>query len=111
MVDVEKMAAIAMQIVTYARTAKSCYILALEAAKKRDYEKSESHLKTGDESFLLAHSFHLELLKEEAATKEPQVSLLLMHAEDQLMNTETLKFVILEFIEMLKDKENANHGI
>lgn len=38
-------------------------------------------------------------------TEEPQISLLMTHAEDQLMAAETLKTVILELIELYRERK------
>ena len=47
----------------------------------------------------------MDVLQEEINTEEPQISLLMTHAEDQLMAAETLKIVILELIEIYRDKK------
>ena len=38
------------------------------------------------------------------STEEPQISLLMTHAEDQLMGAEMLRTVITELIELYKQK-------
>ena len=48
MVNIEKMAETAMYIVTYAGTAKSCYMNGLSEAKKGNFEKARELLKEGD---------------------------------------------------------------
>lgn len=45
MVNIEKMAETAMYIVTYAGTAKSCYMNGLSEAKKGNFEKAHELLK------------------------------------------------------------------
>ena len=46
----------------------------------------------------------MHMIQKEAAGEKSEFSLLLMHAEDQLMTTETLKIVAEEFIELYSDK-------
>ena len=56
--------------------------------------------------FVDGHHAHASLIQKEAAGEKSEFSLLLMHAEDQLMTTETLKIVAEEFIELSSDKYN-----
>lgn len=51
MVNIEKMAETAMYIVTYAGTAKSCYMNGLSEAKKGNFEKARELLKEGDKQY------------------------------------------------------------
>lgn len=90
--------------------AKSNYILALNAIKKGELDVFEKSIKLGDENYKTAHNFHGDILKKEMETMEPQVSLLLMHAEDQLLNTETIRFLVMELVELYGKKENKTYG-
>ena len=47
----------------------------------------------------------MDVLQAEMNTEEPQISLLMTHAEDQLMAAETLKTVILELIELYRERK------
>lgn len=105
MVNIEKITEAAMEIITYAGLAKSCYMEALGFAKQGKQTESEQKIKEGDESFIKAHHGHGELLQEEMEAEKPQISLLMAHAEDQLMGTEMLKLVIMEFIELYREKK------
>lgn len=105
MVDVEALSLEAMEIVTYAGGAKSSYIQALKLAKKKDYVASKVSVKTGDEMMSKAHKKHFGLLKKEAETMEAQVSLMILHAEDQLMSCETIKLVVTELIELYQERK------
>ena len=118
MVNIEKMAETAMYIVTYAGTAKSCYMNGLSEAKKGNFEKAHELLKEGDNIVChcagqavqgganQAHQSHIGVLEEEVTSLTPQISLLMCHAEDQIMGAETLKTVIIELIELYQKKEN-----
>lgn len=106
MVNIEKMAETAMYIVIYAGTAKSCYMNGLSEAKKGNFEKAHELLKEGDNNMAQAHQSHIGVLEEEVTSLTPQISLLMCHAEDQIMGAETLKTVIIELIELYQKKEN-----
>lgn len=110
MPDVKKLADISMKIISYAGMAKSDYILALNAVKKGEFDDFEENIKYGDENYKIAHNFHGDILKKETETLEPQVSLLLMHAEDQLLNAETIRFLVMELVDLYRKKENETDG-
>ena len=55
MADVTKLSECAMQIVTYAGCAKSCYMQALQEAKKGNWELVEPRIKEGEQFYRQAH--------------------------------------------------------
>ena len=104
MVDIEKVSQLAMEMITYAGMAKSNYLLAL-----KDYKAGKEALKKiedGAIEFTKAHEVHSQILTDEMEKLEPQVSLLLVHAEDQLMGAETLKILVEELIDIYKERGN-----
>ena len=98
MADVTKLSECAMQIVTYAGCAKSCYMQALQEAKKGNFEDAEKLLKEAEESLQTAHESHRELLKMDASGEVTQVSILLCHAQDHLMGSALALDLIREMI-------------
>lgn len=103
MVDVEKISQVAMEIITYAGLAKSCYMEALLQFKSGAYDTSMRKLEEGDQSFSKAHGSHLQTLSDEMNQRDPQITLLLTHAEDQLMSAETIKILVQEHIDIYKE--------
>ena len=78
----------AFQIISAVGTARSSYIEAIQKAK---------------EMFIEGHHAHAGLLQLEADNGQGSVvSLIIMHAEDQLMSAEGFKTVALEFIDLYK---------
>lgn len=102
MLDLEQLSATAMEIITYSGGAKSSYIQAMQLAKKHQFEESQLKMDEGDSIIKHAHAQHMELLQKEAEKNEPQVSMLVLHAEDQFMSCETIKIMVQEFIEIYK---------
>ena len=93
---------IAFQIISAVGTARSCYIEAIQEAKKGNYESAEKLIKNGDEAFVEGHDAHAGLLQKEASGEGGNINLLILHAEDQLMSAEGFKTIALEFIEVYK---------
>lgn len=106
MANVEKLSQVAMEIITYAGLAKSNYMLALNTYKEGNEEEAMAKMQEGSVHFSNAHKCHSTLLTEEMTTLEPQVSLLLVHAEDQLMGSENIKILVEEIIEVYKERRN-----
>lgn len=106
MADVTKLSECAMQIVTYAGCAKSCYMQALQEAKKGNWELVEPRIKEGEQFYRQAHEGHGEVLLEEVNTLEPQITLLMSHAEDQIMSAELVRVLVEELIEIYTNYKN-----
>ena len=94
----EKILSEAMNIITWAGAAKSEYILALEDSKNKNFENAKIRIENGDEYFKKAHEHHFNLITMEANNELEQITLLLMHAEDQLMNADMVKLLVSELI-------------
>ncbi|MGX8834141.1 PTS lactose/cellobiose transporter subunit IIA [Amedibacillus sp. YH-ame6] len=88
------------QLISAAGSARSFYIEALQEAKVGHIDEMNQCIQQGDEAFLEGHKVHGELIAKEANGEACQVSLLLVHAEDQLMSAESFKILILELIEL-----------
>lgn len=106
MADVTKLSECAMQIVTYAGCAKSSYMQALQEAKKGNWELVEPRIKEGEQYYRQAHEGHGEVLLEEVNTLEPQITLLMSHAEDQIMSAELVRVLVEELIEIYTNYKN-----
>ena len=99
----EELELIAFKIISSVGTARSCYIEAIQAAKTGDYEQSAKLIAEGDESFALGHDAHAGLLTKEANEGQGSaVSLLILHAEDQLMSAEAFGILAGKFIDLYK---------
>lgn len=94
---------ICFQIISASGGAKSAYMAALEAAKEGNYEEAENMIKEGDEMLNQGHAPHATLVQQEAAGNSPEVSLILIHAEDQMMGAETFKDMVEQMIDVYKE--------
>ena len=71
---------------------------ALDEYKKNNVEQAEKLMKEGDQCLVDGHKIHSGLVQEEASGNAQDVSLILVHAEDQFMSAETIKTMVKEFM-------------
>ncbi len=98
----EQMQQTAFMLIAQAGTAKSMYIEAIQEAKKENFKEAQNKITEGDNIFNEAHKLHFDLVQKEAKGEDIPFSLLFMHAEDQLLNTETIKILSVEIIDLYK---------
>lgn len=88
------------QLITNAGGARSKCFEAINRAKEGAFDQAIALIKEGESFFLVAHEAHRHLIQKEANGDQIVMTLLLSHAEDQLMNAELTKEMALEFIEV-----------
>lgn len=93
---------IAMNIITWTGTARSDYMFAIELAKEEKFEEALTKIEEAEEHQKVAHQSHFSLIAKEASGEDIIINLLLMHAEDQLMMTESVKILSSEIVEIYK---------
>lgn len=96
--DMEGMELLNFQIISNVGDAKSSLFEALKVAREEKFEAAAMLIEKADESLGKAQEIHLQLLGQEAQDTPLEVSLLLMHAEDQMMTTEMLKYMAKEMV-------------
>lgn len=104
----EKMQEIAFQIIAQVGTAKSMYIEAMKLTRDKKYEEAEKLFSEANEIYTKSHKLHFELVQKESQGEDLPFSLLFMHAEDQMLNTETIKILAEEIMELRKIINNID---
>lgn len=89
-------------IISSAGNARSLFIEAIDCAEEKNYELAEQKIIEAKENFINAHKIHLNLLSDEMNNDKSSVSLLLLHAEDQLMSAEAFSILAEKFIKVYK---------
>lgn len=98
---------LSMKIIGLAGDAFSYYFQALDEAKKNNPEKSDELLKKGDDSLNKAHKMQTEMIVSEAKGEQSEYSILMVHAQDHLMNAILVKKLVKEFMEIYKKLEGC----
>lgn len=97
---------VSFQLISNVGEARSALFEAMRAAREECFEESDRLVRAAEDSLIKAHESHSSLIMQEASGDKVQISLLLMHAEDQLMTTELLKGMAKEVI--LTHKKYSN---
>lgn len=98
----EDLELVSFQIISSVGAARSMYIEAIGEAKKGHFEEADRLIEEGAQIFLEGHKAHSSLIQKEASGEHVNVTLLLMHAEDQLMTTDSFKIVAQEFVDVYR---------
>ena len=75
----------------------------LNVNSELDFEKAEELIKEGEASFTEGHAAHGKLIQQEASGEATTMTLLLTHAEDQLMSAEAFGILSREFVDLYKE--------
>lgn len=91
------------ELVVNGGNAKSKAIEAIRAAKNGNFEAAEEKIKEANESLMQAHEFQTGIIQAEAAGKSAmEVSMIMVHGQDHLMNAITTKDIATEMIDMYR---------
>ncbi|EIA19918.1 PTS system beta-glucoside-specific transporter subunit IIA [Listeria fleischmannii 1991] len=98
---------IAFSLISLAGDSFSQLIMALQCAKANKKSEMEEKLAESDRLMNEAHKVQTELMVEEIRGDKTDISVLLIHAQDTLMNTILASTLIREMIDMyIELKEN-----
>lgn len=68
--------------------------------EEENFDLADEKIKEGEKFFSEGHEAHSALIQQESSGDDIKLSLLLMHAEDQLMSAETIKIMAKEVIKL-----------
>ena len=89
-----------MGLIMYGGDAKSSAMEAIYAAKSGNFDEAEEKLEAADEALGNAHKSQTNLLTQEASGDSVELSLLLVHGQDHLMNAITFRDLAQEIIDV-----------
>ena len=101
----EEQVMIIVEMISAAGGAKSNYMKAISAGKAGEFDEAKKLIDEGSEYFAKAHEAHSQMIATEASGVNSMVTLLLVHAEDQMMSAESFRIIAAEFIDMYKKFE------
>lgn len=95
------------KIITHSGTARANLYEALDTVRNKDYEQGQHLLKDAEKELVVAHNVQSKLIQADL-NNNLKISLLLVHAQDQFMNTMTEQSLIEQMIKMQKQINSLN---
>ncbi len=102
---------VSFEIISNVGSARSSFMEAIQYAYQNEFTEARAKIEEGEKLRVKGHNAHFELIQNEAAGNSVEVSLILMHAEDQLMATETIKILAEEMIRNYERMERIEKKI
>jgi PTS system cellobiose-specific IIA component len=99
----DNMEMVAFNIISNVGMAKSLAMESLREVRKGNYKLAEQKMEEAEKFLVEGHHAHAELIQKEAAGEKLEFSLIILHAEDQMMSAETIKDLAKEMIAMYKE--------
>jgi PTS system cellobiose-specific IIA component len=96
----ENLEGIIFQIILHGGNGKSCSMEAIAAAKQGDIAGAREKLQEASDALNEAHHIQTSLIQGEVRGEKTEVSLLMVHAQDHLMNAITMKDLATEFVDL-----------
>ncbi|HAE60978.1 MAG TPA: PTS lactose/cellobiose transporter subunit IIA [Eubacteriaceae bacterium] len=87
-----------MEIIVNGGDARSACLKAIRNARKGEFAEAEQLMMRAEESLSKAHAVQTMLIQDEIRSKKNEISLLIIHAQDHLMNAMTVKDLAVELI-------------
>ncbi len=92
----------AFEIILNSGNARTSVHEAFASMRESDYDKAAQLLESSNEELLLAHQAQTKLLQNYASGVEIKIEIIMVHAQDHLMTTMTLREVALEMLALYK---------
>lgn len=91
---------ISFRMIASVGSANALYMEAVSEAKLGKLKEARALLAEGEACFRDSHKAHAGLIMDMAGGKEIPFNMILMHAEDQLMNSEVIKLMAEQIIDL-----------
>ncbi|MGZ0042707.1 MULTISPECIES: PTS lactose/cellobiose transporter subunit IIA [Paenibacillus] len=91
---------IVFQIILYAGNARSSAMEAIELAKAGKFQESREELASAKKELVSSHKIQTRIIRKEAAGEKTEMSVMMVHAQDHLMNAITIHDMASEFINL-----------
>ncbi|RHW50031.1 PTS lactose/cellobiose transporter subunit IIA [Bombilactobacillus bombi] len=97
---------VVMQLISLGGSARSASIEAIREARKQNFGESSNLMKQAKEELTNAHNVQTKMLQNEVNGNTKETTLLMVHAQDHLMNAMTVNDLAKEIIDNLKEGSN-----
>lgn len=91
--------------------ARSRAMRAISEAKGGNIARAKELIEEANNFLDKAHDVQTELIQNEASGNKTEISLLMIHSQDHLMNAMTVRDLAKEFIEMYEEMNNLKEKV
>lgn len=95
---------VVMELISVSGDARSKALEAIQCARKGEFEEADKLLGECEESLNKAHRVQTDLLVKEVNGEYTEIRLLMVHAQDHMMNALTVKDLAEQIILILREK-------
>lgn len=95
---------VCFRLILHSGNARSKVIQSIREYRAGSVQKAEELLHQAEGDLQQSHDIHFQMIQKEAGGEKNEFSLLLLHAEDHLMSTLTMKELVSELLELFKEK-------
>ena len=103
--NTEELQVAAFEIILHSGTARATVHEAFAAMRLGHYDEASQKLEAANTELVEAHHAQTKLLQDYASGVEIKIEIIMVHAQDHLMTTMTLREVALEMLELYKQLE------
>lgn len=91
---------IIMSLIIHSGEVRSYSMEAIQCAKKGNIDEAKELIEKAEMELSKAHDVQTSLIQKEASGEKTEISLLMVHAQDHLMTSMTLKTLAVEIIDI-----------
>jgi len=95
------------QLISNGGDASSLFLRAINEAQAGRISEAEALVKQGEVSLLAAHKIQTQLIVQEASGNPVELNVLMVHAQDHLMNAILLKEIVGYFINLYQRTDKS----
>jgi len=88
------------QIILYAGNARSSAMEAIELAKAGKFEEAREQLTVSSNELVASHKIQTQFIRREASGEKTEMSVMIVHAQDHLMNAISIRDMASEFVDL-----------
>ncbi|MFO1442090.1 PTS lactose/cellobiose transporter subunit IIA [Bacillus sp. Bva_UNVM-123] len=96
----ENLEQIIFHMILHGGNGRSSAMEAIAAAREANFVKAKEKLQESAEAIVEAHKVQTALIQAELQEEKAMISLLMVHAQDHLMNAMTIKDLAAEFVHL-----------
>ncbi len=95
-----------MEIIVNGGNARSNALLGIKEAKNGEITKAKELIELAEQDLSKAHRVQTDLIQAETRGEKSEITLLMVHAQDHLMNAMTVKELATELIDVYQKMNN-----